>query len=85
MAAPCTLLNLSLKGEKSMSTSDPIIIVTGGSVSVEFDHIQLQGNNGKFNTQSKKIKRVEVTGEGIDFAQDTPGGMVTIKIFCENA
>jgi hypothetical protein len=67
-----------------MSSSDPPIIVTGGSVSIEFDNSQLQGNNGHFNNSNKKIKRVEVTGDGINFAENTPNGKVVIKIYYGN-
>ncbi len=67
-----------------MGSSDPPIVVTGGSVSIDFDPGQLQGSNGRFNNQNKKIKRVEVTGDGINFAQSTPNGQVTIKIYYGN-
>ncbi|HEV2862233.1 MAG TPA: hypothetical protein VGX48_14575 [Pyrinomonadaceae bacterium] len=67
-----------------MGSSDPPIVVTGGSVSIDFDQSQLQGSNGRFNNQNKKIKRVEVTGDGINFAENTPNGQVTIKIYYGN-
>ena len=61
--------------------SDPPIIITGGSVTIQFDTdtIKDQGN-GKHHHPNKKIKRVEITGDGIDFAQDTPNGKVTIRV-----
>ena len=68
-----------------MSTQDPIIVVTGGSVSLEFNPTQLQGSDGRFTNQDKKITRVEVTGDGIDFAENTPNGSMTVKIYCDNA
>ena len=67
-----------------MGSSDPPIVVTGGSISIDFDHSQLQGNNGRFGNQNKKIKRVEVTGDDVNFAQNTPNGQVTIKIYYGN-
>ena len=68
-----------------MSAQEPIIVVTGGSVSVEFNTTKLQGSNGRFSNQNKQITRVEVTGDGINFAEDTPTGNVTVKIYCDNA
>jgi len=67
-----------------MGSSDPPIVVTGGSITIDFDPSQLQGNNGRFGNQNKKIKRVEVTGDGVNFAQNTPNGQVTIKIYYGN-
>ncbi len=68
-----------------MSGGDPPIIVSGGSVTLEFDESQLPKNgNGKRYNANKKIKRVEVTGDGINFAENTPNGQVTIKIYYGN-
>ncbi len=67
-----------------MGSSDPPIVVTGGSISIDFDPGTLQGNNGRFGNQNKKIKRVEVTGDGINFAENIPNGQVTIKIYYGN-
>ena len=67
-----------------MSTSDPPIVITGGSVSIEFDPGKLQGNNGRFSNHEKKIRRVEVTGDGLNFAEDTPNGKVTVTIYYGN-
>ncbi|MET0646582.1 MAG: hypothetical protein ABW208_08165 [Pyrinomonadaceae bacterium] len=61
---------------------DPPIIVTGGSVTIEFDPSILKPNGKtKFTNANKRITRVEVTGEGIDFGEDTADGQVTIKIY----
>ena len=61
---------------------DPPIVITGGSVTIEFDSNIFQPNgNGKHSNANKKIRRVEVTGDGINFGEDTPNGTVTIKIF----
>lgn len=65
--------------------ADPPIIITGGSVTIEFDSTVFPPNgNGKHSNANKKIKRVEITGDGIDFAQDTPNGKVTIRIIYGN-
>lgn len=68
-----------------MSSQEPIIVVTGGSVSVEFNSSLLQGSSGSFNNPNKVITRVEVTGDGIDFDESITNGSVTIKIYCDNA
>ncbi len=68
-----------------MSAADPPIVITGGSVTIEFDQSQFQsGGNGRHTNANKKIKRVEITGDGIDFAQDTPNGKVTIRVIYGN-
>jgi hypothetical protein len=66
-------------------TPDPPIVISGGSVTIEFDASIFSANgNGKHTNANKKIKRVEVTGDGIDFGQDTPNGKVTITIIYGN-
>ena len=66
------------------SGGDPPIIITGGSVTVEFDKNQLQEQpDGKHHNANKKIKRIEVTGDGINFNETVPNGKVTIKIYYE--
>lgn len=68
-----------------MSGGDPPIIITGGSVTIEFDQSLLKANgNGKFNNANKKIKRIEVTGDSINIAEDIPNGRVTIKVYFGN-
>lgn len=68
-----------------MGTSDPPIIVTGGSVSIDFDESQFQSSGkGRYKNANKKIKRIEVTGDGINFAENTTNGNVTIKIYYGN-
>ncbi|MDT5293981.1 MAG: hypothetical protein QOJ76_861 [Acidobacteriota bacterium] len=62
--------------------SDPPIIITGGSVTIEFDSGQLKPDGkGKHHHPHKRISRVEITGDGINFAENTPSGMVTVKIY----
>jgi hypothetical protein len=68
-----------------MPDSDPPIVVSGGSITIDFDSKVFPPNgNGKHGNPNKKIRRVEVTGDNINFAQDTPSGKVTISIYYEN-
>jgi hypothetical protein len=68
-----------------VATQDPPIIITGGSVTIEFDEGRMQKvKTGKHHHPDKRIRRVEITGDGINFAQNTPGGKVTITIFVES-
>jgi hypothetical protein len=63
------------------SPGDPPIIITGGSVTVEFDLTQLTPvGKGKHHHPSKKINRVIVKGDGIDFDKTIPDGRVTITV-----
>jgi hypothetical protein len=68
-----------------MSTSgDPPIIITGGSVTVDFgsSHSKFQHDGrGKHHNAAHKIKRIEVTGDGIDINETVADGKVTIKIY----
>jgi hypothetical protein len=61
---------------------DPPIIITGGSVTVEFDVSQLiAAGIGKFTNDQKVIKRVEITGTGIqNYDQYATGNSVTIQV-----
>jgi hypothetical protein len=64
------------------ATHDPPIIVTGGSVTIDFDGDGLKEvRKGKHHHPNKRIKRVEIVGDGINFGQDTPNGKVTVKVF----
>lgn len=65
-----------------MSGGDPPIIISGGSITINFDESQVpRQGDGKFINPNKRIKRVEVTGDGIDFEQNVVNGKVTIKIY----
>jgi len=64
---------------------DPPIVVTGGSVTLEFDSSQLMSvGNGKHSNPNKKIRRVRVQGDGIDFDESVPNGKVTVTIYYDN-
>ena len=65
-----------------MSSGDPPIIVTGGSVSIEFDQSAFSDEGpGKYTNKQKIIKRVEITGDGIEnYDSPATGQNVTIKI-----
>jgi hypothetical protein len=64
------------------STHDPPIIITGGSVTIEFDPgVFRQTVNGRLQNQEKVIKRVEINGDDIQSYDSTADGNgVTIKI-----
>ena len=62
--------------------TDPPIVVSGGSITIDFKtDIFPPNGNGKHGNPNKKIRRVEVTGDGINFGQDTPNGKVTVTIY----
>lgn len=65
-----------------MSTSDPPIIITGGSVSIEFDQSAFSDEGpGRYTNQQKVIKRVEIIGTGIqNYDSSATGQNVTVKI-----
>jgi hypothetical protein len=65
----------------SAPASDPPIIITGGSVTVEFDPSQLQGGNGHHHHPNKKIKRIEVTGDGLNINHNVSDPQVKITIY----
>ena len=68
-----------------MAQSDPPIIISGGSVSIDFDESQFQSaGKGRYKNANKKIKRIEVTGDGINLDENIPDGKVTIKIHYGN-
>jgi hypothetical protein len=61
---------------------DPPIVVTGGSVSIEFDPRAFgDTGTGRYSNQEKVIKRVEVIGDGIqNYDAEATGKDITIKI-----
>ena len=65
--------------------NDPPIVITGGSVTVEFDEDQLsRETKGKFRNSNKKIKRVEITGDYDPATGQVRNGNVVIKVFYNN-
>jgi hypothetical protein len=62
---------------------DPPIIISGGSVTIEFDKVKLKDKgDGKHHHPDKKIKRVEVNGDDVtSYVANTNSGKVTIKIY----
>ncbi len=70
----------------AQDVNDPPIIITGGSVSVKFDHGQLTSNGGDTHSNaSKKVVRVKVERNGttlLDLGQtDIPDGRVTVTVY----
>jgi hypothetical protein len=64
---------------------DPPIIISGGSVTIDFDKTHFKENDeGKHHHPNKKIERIEIEGDGINFAEDTKTGKVTIKVYYGN-
>ena len=64
-----------------MAQPDPPIVVSGGSVTIEFDPSTFTKNGNKHSNANKKIKRVEITGDGVDpIDLNIPNGKVTVKI-----
>ncbi|MDQ3919061.1 MAG: hypothetical protein M3348_11345 [Acidobacteriota bacterium] len=61
------------------------ITISGGSVIIEFDVSQFQGDGyGRFSNAKKKIKRVEVSSDGVNIAEVIPDGKVVIRVFYGN-
>jgi len=61
---------------------DPPIVVTGGSVTIEFDPLTFEeAEPGRYSNQEKVIKRVEVIGAGIqNYDSAATGSDVTVRI-----
>jgi hypothetical protein len=61
---------------------DPPIVVTGGSVTIEFDPRTFGDTGaGRYSNQEKVIKRVEVIGTGIqNYDSAATGSDVTVRI-----
>lgn len=65
--------------------TDPPIVITGGSVNVEFDETQLPRRAaGHYRNDNKKIKRVEITGDYNPDTGEVKNGNVVIKVFYNN-
>jgi hypothetical protein len=66
-----------------MSTSgDPPIIITGGSVTIDFDSSAFSNDGqGRYTNQEKVIKQVEITGDGIkNYDSSATGPDIIVKI-----
>ncbi|HEX5708485.1 MAG TPA: hypothetical protein VFX96_14375 [Pyrinomonadaceae bacterium] len=67
--------------------SDPAIVITGGSIEIDFDEAQLppeNGTKGKFKNANKRIKRIVISGTGIpSYAEDSTknGKDIVVKIY----
>lgn len=63
--------------------SDPPIIITNGSITIEFDESTFkQASGGRFYHPRKKIRRIQIVGGSLDLDQEVlPGDRLTIKIF----
>lgn len=65
--------------------SDPPIVITGGSVSISFDEKQITPEGGgKFHNSTKKIKRVEITGDYDPATGQVQNGNVIVTIYYNN-
>jgi hypothetical protein len=71
-----------------MSTPlDPPIVVSGGSVTIEFDPRTFgDTGSGKYTNQEKIIKRVEIVGAGIpNYDEAATGSDITVRITYGNS
>ena len=61
--------------------NDPPIIITGGSVNLDFDPSTLPGASGRHSNAGKKIRHVTVViGNNTIYDQDVPNGRVEITV-----
>jgi hypothetical protein len=65
-----------------MAQIDPPIVVTGGSVTIEFDPRTFgETGTGRYSNQEKVIQRVEVIGVDIqNYDAEATGNDITIRI-----
>ncbi|HEX8351307.1 MAG TPA: hypothetical protein VF611_00165 [Pyrinomonadaceae bacterium] len=60
---------------------EPPIVISGGSVTIQFDPDTFPPlGRGKHGNPNKKIRRIQIKGDGIDFVTDTTDGNVVITI-----
>jgi hypothetical protein len=66
---------------------DPPIVVSGGSVTLNFDADQLPAEaKGKHGNKDKTLKSITIRGDGIDFTKEFPTGQgVIIEIVYGNS
>lgn len=71
-----------------MAEGDPPIVITDGSIHIEFPEgifVPEPGlAKGKFKNLDKKITRVVVTGGGLSFDETVKGKGVVIQIYYDN-
>jgi hypothetical protein len=67
---------------------DPPIIISGGSITIEFADSHFKpdaGKKGKFKNTDKQIKRIEISGGGVAaYDQSVTGNDIVIKIHYGN-
>jgi hypothetical protein len=63
-------------------SQDPPIVISGGSVTIAFDPDTFRDEgDGKYSNQQKVIKRVEITGAGIqNYDSAATGREITVRI-----
>ncbi|HYH86178.1 MAG TPA: hypothetical protein VEX60_12045 [Pyrinomonadaceae bacterium] len=70
--------------DEGVGGADPPIIITDGSVTVDFGtshgHFQANGQ-GQYRRTDKRITRIQITGDGLDINEDLATGDVMIKVF----
>lgn len=60
---------------------DQPIVITGGSVVIEFDTDDLSPRqNGRFSNDAKKVTRIEVAIGEFIFERDVPDGKCTVRV-----
>ncbi|MFL6332036.1 MAG: hypothetical protein ACJ754_01685 [Pyrinomonadaceae bacterium] len=64
------------------NSQDPPIVISGGSVTIEFDPRTFGDTGaGRYSSQEKVIKRVEVVGAGIpNYDEAATGSDITVRI-----
>lgn len=62
--------------------SDPPIIITGGSITIQFDPTTFgDPGTGRYSNEQKVIKRVEITGTGIrNYDSSATDNDITVKV-----
>ena len=65
--------------------TDPPIVISGGSVTIEYDEKTFTPNGrGKYTNANKKIRRVDVTADGNTQTFEVPNGKITVTIHYGN-
>jgi exosome complex RNA-binding protein Rrp4 len=62
-------------------SSDPPIVISGGSITIEFDQSEIPSNSqGGFHSSDKTIKHIEITGDYDPETGAVVDGNVTIRV-----